>query len=66
VTVDTEAYVTVPRLNISTRYIDKISEPTLHAADGMWASPPHLGRYPDTDPEVASTENVGIHLQYHK
>jgi hypothetical protein len=48
VTVDTEAYVTVARPDITVGWL-KRAEPTLHAADGIWGNPPHLeGSFPDT------------------
>jgi hypothetical protein len=66
VTVDTEAYVTVTRPDITVGWPER-AEPTLQGADGIWGNPPHLeGSFPDTDPGATPTENMSIRRRYHK
>jgi hypothetical protein len=49
------------------RMAQKAAEPTSHATEGIWGSPPHLeGSFPYTDPRAVPTENLGICHQYHK
>jgi hypothetical protein len=49
------------------RMVRKAAKPTLHTAECVRESPPHLeGSFSDDDSETEPTENLGIRGQYHK
>jgi hypothetical protein len=64
VTVDTGAYLTVAKYR--SQMARKTSEPTFHAADGIWGSLPNPEKcFPNSDPEAAPTQNLGFRCRYH-